>query len=438
MHGLTMSKIIKACRTSLPSLLSSKRPSKEGQDAGAADASPDTLPCRASLEEHPFAEHHSGWRRIVYSFSPSWFSVVMGTGMISTVLNTLPYSGRWLYWISIVVFVLNVAIFAVCSILSVLRYAMYPETLNTIMNKPAQSMFLSTFPMGLATIVNMVCFVCVPAGGNWTRDFAWALWMVDACLSVISGLYLPFSLMSSNVDAQLSSMTAVWLLPIASCVVASGTGAVVADLLLDPNHALWTIIVSYVLWGVGICLSMIVYVIYFQRLTVHKLPHKGVIMSVFLPMGPLGSGTFAAMKLGTAGKTVLLKTQTLNDSSAASIVYVVGAMTALILWAFGLPWLFFACASVLKSGRFPFNMGWWAFTFPVGAYAMGTCQLGRQLPSAFFKVLGTVLSLIVVIHWMVISVCTLKGIVSGKIFVAPGLASVQRQRKEQNDSESIA
>ncbi|GFF30289.1 sulfite efflux pump SSU1 [Aspergillus udagawae] len=434
-----MSKTIKSCRTSLPSILSSSRPTKEGgKDAGEAEASPDTLPCRSSLDKYRFAEQHRGWRRVVYSFTPSWFSVVMGTGMISTALNTLPYNGRWLYWISIVVFALNVAIFAVCSILSVLRYTMYPETLSAVLNEPAQSMFLSTFPMGLATIVNMVCFVCVPAWGNWARDFAWALWMVDACLSVISALYLPFSLMVSNVDAQLSSMTAIWLLPIASCVVASGTGAVVADLLLDPNHALWTIIVSYVLWGVGICLSMIVYVIYFQRLTVHKLPHKGVIMSVFLPMGPLGSGTFAAMKLGTAGKSVLSKTQTLNDSSAASIVYVIGAMTALILWAFGLPWLFFACASVLKSGRFPFNIGWWAFTFPVGAYAMGTCQLGRQLPSAFFKVLGTVISLIVVIHWMVISASTLKGVVSGKIFVAPGVASVQRQGKEENDSENIS
>jgi tellurite resistance protein TehA-like permease len=114
--------------------------------------------------------------------------------MISTALNTLPYNGRWLYWISIVVFALNVAIFAVCSILSVLRYTLYPETLSAVLNEPAQSMFLSTFPMGLATIVNMVCFVCVPAWGNWARDFAWALWMVDACLSVISALYLPFSL----------------------------------------------------------------------------------------------------------------------------------------------------------------------------------------------------------------------------------------------------
>lgn len=219
-----MSTIIKSCRTSLSSFLSSSRPSRGGsQDAGAAEASPNILPCRSSLDEYRLPEQHSGWRRIVYGFTPSyvsnflkagfprrvwltmrsleatntrirWFSVVMGTGMISTALNTLPYNGRWLYWISIVVFALNVAIFALCSILSVLRYIMYPETLNTIMNVPAQSMFLSTFPMGLATIVNMVCFVCVPAWGNWTRGFAWALWMIDACLSVISALYLPFSL----------------------------------------------------------------------------------------------------------------------------------------------------------------------------------------------------------------------------------------------------
>jgi len=31
---------------------------------------------------------------------------------------------------------------------------------------PAQSLFVGTFPMGLATIVNMVVFVCVPAWGR--------------------------------------------------------------------------------------------------------------------------------------------------------------------------------------------------------------------------------------------------------------------------------
>lgn len=75
-------------------------------------------------------------------------------------------------------------------------------------------------------------------------------------------------------------------------MVAAASGAIVADVLPDPQHALWTIIVSYVLWGIGIPLAMMVMVIYFHRLTVYKLPPKEVIVSIFLPMGPLGQGSF--------------------------------------------------------------------------------------------------------------------------------------------------
>ena len=91
---------------------------------------------------------------------------------------------------------------------------------------------------------------------------------------------------------ELSAMTAVWLLPIVSCVVAAATGAIVADILPNPQHALWTVIASYVLWGIGVPLAMMVITIYLLRLTLHKLPPKAVIVSVFLPLGPLGQGGF--------------------------------------------------------------------------------------------------------------------------------------------------
>jgi tellurite resistance protein TehA-like permease len=94
---------------------------------------------------------------------------------------------------------------------------------------------------------------------------------------------------------DLSSMTAVWLLPIVSPIVAAASGAVVADVLvdIDPQHALWTVVVSYVLWGIGVPMAMMVTTIYLQRLTLHKLPPKAVIVSVFLPLGPLGQGGYA-------------------------------------------------------------------------------------------------------------------------------------------------
>lgn len=91
-------------------------------------------------------------------------------------------------------------------------------------------------------------------------------------------------------------MTAVWLLPIVTTVVAAATGGIVADVIDNPYHALWTVIVSYVLWGIGVPLAMMVLSIYFQRLALHKLPPKEVIVSMFLPMGPLGQGGYGYVK----------------------------------------------------------------------------------------------------------------------------------------------
>ena len=39
----------------------------------------------------------------------------------------------------------------------------------------------------------------------------------------------------------------------------------------------------------------------------------------------------------------------------------------LIIWAMAIPWMCFAVGSVLRLKlRFPFNIGWWAFLYPVG------------------------------------------------------------------------
>jgi tellurite resistance protein TehA-like permease len=183
-------------------------------------------------------------------------------------------------------------------------------------------------------------------------------------------------------------MTAAWLLPIVATIVASASGSIVAGVLPNPQHALWTIITSYVLWGTGVPLAMATLVIYFQRLTVHHLPPREVIVSVFLPLGPLGQGSFAIMNLGKVSMDVFPKTGILIPS-AGEIFYVLGFAIALILWGFGLVWLFFAIASISRS-KFPFNMGWWAFIFPSGVYATATVTFGSEMPSPFFGILGTV------------------------------------------------
>ena len=85
-------------------------------------------------------------------------------------------------------------------------------------------------------------------------------------------------------------MTAAWLLPNVSTIIAAASGGVVADVLPNPQHALWKLTVSYILWGIGVPLAIFTLVLYFQRLTVYNLPLREVIVSMFLSLGPVGQG----------------------------------------------------------------------------------------------------------------------------------------------------
>ena len=101
--------------------------------------------------------------------------------------------------------------------------------------------------------------------------------------------------MSHNHITSLDRITALQLLPMAATIVAAGAGARVAEILPNDSDALGTILVSYVLWGVGTPLAMLLLVIYYQRLAVHKLPSRETIVSCFLPLGPLGFGGFGSV-----------------------------------------------------------------------------------------------------------------------------------------------
>jgi tellurite resistance protein TehA-like permease len=277
--------------------------------------------------------------------------------------------------------------------------------------------------MGLATIVNMIVFVCVPAFGPWAWKLAWALWWVDISISIATCMYLPFVIITVH-DTKLESMTAVTLLPIVSTIVASASGGIVAAVLPNPQHALWTLLTSYVLLGTGLPLALVVLVMYFHRLTLYRLPPREVIVSVFLPLGPLGQGGFAIMQLGKVAKSIFPITTTLIPG-AGDTLYTLGFAVAIILWGYGLVWLFFAIASISRS-KFPFNMGWWGFTFPLGVFTVSTTTMAKELPSLFFKVLGTIFSVAVVLLWIVVSVGTIKGLASGKLLFSPCAAEYEK------------
>ncbi|KAK3659347.1 Plasma membrane sulfite pump involved in sulfite metabolism [Elasticomyces elasticus] len=392
--------------------------------------SSDSKDTTATPKPTPLSKHHRGWRKIVRNFEPSWFVVNMGTGIVSTLLHNFPYHAHWLVYLSYIMFVLNVGLFLIFSTLTLVRYTLYPYLWKPMIRHPQQSLFLSTFPLALATIINMVVFACVPAWEGNTWKLAWGLWWIDAVLAVASCFYLPFVIMAVH-HQQIETMTAIWIFPVVAPVLASATGGLVTGIMptTHEQEKLITVVTSYVLFGTGFPMALIILVIYFLRLTTARLPPREAIVSTFIPLGPLGMGGFSLITLGKVSMMLFGQTHTLPASKlvyAGDFLYLLGFCIALMLWGFGLVWLFFALATIVRTPRFPFNMGWWGFVFPLGTYATSTNALAEELPSAFFRVLGSIFSVSVMLLWVVVAIGTLQRSWTGKMFYSPCLAEFEK------------
>ncbi|KAI9473447.1 MAG: voltage-dependent anion channel [Benjaminiella poitrasii] len=355
---------------------------------------------------------------IVQNFVPSWFSVNMGTGILSILLQNFPYQFYGLHTIAIVVFLINVVLFCIFFILTLARYVFYPSILQRMLKHPSESLFVGTMPMGLTTITNFSILVLID-DFSWGRNLSFILWCIDLCLTLVSLFVVPFYLFVYH-QHKLETVSGAWLLPIVPAVVTSASGGLLAQH-LDQNRAIVVLIISYIMMGMGLLLALIITVIFFSRLAIHKLPPKEAIISMFLPLGPLGQGSYGMIQLGLAAKTVF------GDryiEGLGTIAHCMGFILSFFLWGFGVWFLIMASVSVCYTSRqnIPFNMGWWALTFPIGVFTTGTLSIGTTLNSPFFLVLGAILTCVLVLIWLLVTFKTIMGVITGEVFNAPGSA----------------
>src|SRR6476646_3626759 len=138
---------------------------------------------------HPSAHHPlnrlAAPTEAIRGFTPNWFTACMGTGILSLTLPKLPLPGTAA--IGEVLWILNMALFALFTLLSLARIVMYPADSRATLHHPVQSMFLGAVPMGLATIVNGLITFGVPHWGLDAARLARDLWAFDALLSAAVG-----------------------------------------------------------------------------------------------------------------------------------------------------------------------------------------------------------------------------------------------------------
>lgn len=80
-------------------------------------------------------------------------------------------------------------------------------------------------------------------------------------------------------------------------------------------------------------------------------------------------------------------------------------------------------------------MGWWGFTFPLGVYTVSTVTLGDEIPSAFFRILGTAFSVAITLLWLIVSFGTIRGVWKGML-IAPCLQNLKQAEDEVNTEKA--
>ncbi len=361
-------------------------------------------------------------RELVRQFTPNWFTVNMGTGIVFLMLMQFPYPiegirtvAEVLFWVDALIFLAFLALFAS-------RWIFFFEDAMPLLRHPVQSMFIGALPMAMIPLVNGLV-VFYPHSPQAVA-LAAGLWWVDVALSLISGWLVPWQ-QFLNQEHDLARMSGVWLLPIVPAEVAASSGGILA-LHLPAADAQTMVIAGYCLWGVSVPIALGLLTILYLRLAVHKLPPKELGVSTWLSLGPIGTGAFALQTLGAAAPHALINGPL---HALAGIAAPIGTLGALILWGLGLWWMVTALALTVRQARneLPFNLGWWGFTFPLGVYIAATLALGRNTGLEFFTTFGAMLVVFLVGAWAYVLIRSAHGLWHGHMVSAPCLTGVPRQ-----------
>ena len=359
---------------------------------------------------------------VIRQFTPNWFTMTMGTGVVALILPEFPFASDFLWQVATILWQFNTLLFTVFIILYVLRWLIYPQEAKQIFSHPAMALFLGAIPMGLATVLNGFLKYGIAIYGDVAFQIAQLLWYVDVVLAVGIGVLVPFCMFHKQ-DHQLHTMTAMWLLPIVACEVAATSGGLLLAHMHASQQAVAILFASYMLWGMSVLPAFGILTILMLRLAVHQLPSKELAITSWLALGPIGTGALALLVLGAQAPQVLALIQLEN---LGVFFQNAGIVASFILLGFGVWWVAIAILTTLKHAatELPFNLGWWGLTFPLGVFILAILSLGHQLHLSFIVDTGLAFAVILMMLWVMVMSKTLRGMYQGNLFFSPCLKTM--------------
>jgi C4-dicarboxylate transporter/malic acid transport protein len=334
---------------------------------------------------------------IVKTFAPGWPAAVMGTGAFA--LTSLHFSHQvpvlanlaWaLHWFNLLLFVL-------ISIPWLLRWVMAWPAVAATFKHPVAANFYPSYAIALLVLAGEL-----RAFGSHESLALVAWWVGVAMLFGLTLTVLIAILQGEHVN--LDHITPGIFIPPVGLVIIPVAGA---PLLASQPEALRDLALSInaIGLGAGIFMYIALLALAFHRFYVHKRLPPMMAPTFWINLAPVGVIVVSVLNLVAA-------TPFAGDKAPY-------LMAVFLLWGFGAFWLVLATLftwSVRKIAPLPFSLAWWAFTFPLGAFTLGSQRLSEATGLATPLAFGWLAWVLLAGIWSVTLVKTIGGIASGKLF----------------------
>ncbi|GAC1499549.1 MAG: TDT family transporter [Vulcanimicrobiaceae bacterium] len=333
---------------------------------------------------------------------PGWFTSIMGTGILAITATISPIPIPFGQAIGVTLWSVDAVLFALFTLLWAIGNIRAPKALLETLRDPVKAQVLGAPPMACFTIA--VGFLKIGESFlplEFCVAAAQTLFIAGVIGSIASAFAVPY-LMFTHHEIKAEKMYGSWLLPVVPPIVASVPAA-----LLSPT---WPEAIrgdmlglAYALLGIGVILAAIIVVIFYSRLTIHKVPEGALVTTMWLVVGPLGQSIAGMIALGNAARAVWPEFG--HGLAIAGLAY------GVLVWGFAMYWLAMAIAMTIraKSKHLPFNLSWWAFTFPVGVLTAGTDALYLQTHAHIFGIVSLALLALLAAMWMLVATKTVRG-----------------------------
>ncbi|USP72798.1 ATPase [Curvularia clavata] len=336
-------------------------------------------------------------------------------------MHIMPWQFNGLGILSTIMFVWNVVLFSIFTLISLVRMFKYPRHVKQEITSSIDEMsYLGAPAIAYLTLVSQVILTCSTAWGYGLTVFAYVLWWIGLVwiVSLCTGTVVLLAKHQITNDHQVSPSI---FLPLISVMTLGTTGGLLANYSvgISSAEAVPVIVVSFCCIGYALFLSLLYYAIFMHRLMVAGLPQKPKLPSLVITVGPLRQFATAIQVLGTAASTgrhfANSNEGTWLTASAAASVQAACELIALLIMGFAFLWISVAWYLVIEAlilRRLPVSMTWWSLIFPMvlylGVFTTSLSNLSIALDSPAFRGLTAALLIFLLIIYFVNLACTFR------------------------------